>query len=651
MKFLEWIFVGLLICGCAVKQSKVDPQGIRMDSNVSVYIESEARGLFLQAEKDFQARNYPQSLSRYQQIRAKLPKSKAAEISHYRIGSIYYYQEEYSKSAFEFDQFLKKYPLSSFYFDAVYNLSASQYQLNQYDKVKQNLERLKRDDIRRQGAKRALTYFQLQALNALAQSDYRTAALASSHQVPFISDEANKRNLEDKISKYIEQMNSAAELQDVAANASDPQTKALASKRLAALGAEGVKTQVVNQVSDAGFFKQQRTYSPALELGSGSKGSKRSVGVVLPLKGKFAPYGRRALDGILLAAKMFQQAGQEPFEIFVEDSGSSPSMARAALENLFYEKNVMAVIGPLNFKEGLVVAEKAQELGVVNISLASKPGVSQQGPYIFQNALTPRVQLEHLIRYCTVEQGLRRFAVLAPSNAFGRDMANEFWSQIETQGGRVVAVEFYSPTETDFQDQVKSMVGLKDVRFRKTEWTALQEYVREQKLKTGREPKPKLKPIIDFEAIFIPDSPKTVAAIAANLAYFDINEVTLMGTTEWNSDQLYKRGGRFVEKALFPGVMNPVTRSAAQRDFMRNYQEAFGAAPDLLAAQGYEAMELIAVGIQKSQSTNRADLAKQIASIQNLEAPIGMTSFDENRIANRNIPLYTLDRFGNFIEQ
>lgn len=643
------LFAGLL--GCAVKQAKVDPQGIRMDSSISVFIEPEAKGVFVQAEKDFQARNYSQALSRYQVIRSKYPSTKAAEISQYRTGSIYYYQEEYSKAALEFDQFLRKHPISSFAFDALYNLAASQYQLGQHDKVKQTLERIKRDEVRRQGAKRAMTYFQLQALNALAQSDYRTASLASSNQIPFVADESSKKSLEEKINKYVEQINSQSDLQEIAANAAEPNTRSIAMNRLAVLLGTSAKSQSNVTSVESAFFKQSRNSVPPLELGAGTKGSKRSVGVVLPLKGKFAPYGRRALDGILLASKIFQQAGQEPFEIFVEDSGSSPSMARAALETLFYEKNVMAVIGPLNFKEGLVVAEKAQELGVVNISLASKPGVSSQGPYIFQNALTPKVQLEHLVRYSAAEQGMRRFAILAPANAFGRDMANEFWSQIESQGGRVAAVEFYPPAETDFQDQVKSIVGLKDIRFRKTEWTALQDYVREQKLKTGKEPKPKLKPIIDFEAVFIPDSPKTVAAIAANLAYFDINDVALLGTAEWNSEQLYKRGGRFVEKALFPGVMNPVTRSAAQRDFMRNYQEAFGASPDLLAAQGYEAMELIAVGIQKCQSSNRADLAKQIASIENLEAPIGITSFDENRIANRNIPLYTLDRFGNFIEQ
>jgi ABC-type branched-subunit amino acid transport system substrate-binding protein len=84
---------------------------------------------------------------------------------------------------------------------------------------------------------------------------------------------------------------------------------------------------------------------------------------------------------------------------------------------------------------------------------------------------------------------------------------------------------------------------------------------------------------------------------------------------------------------------------------MRNYQEAFGTQADLLAAQGFEAMEIISKGLQKSQSSNRADLAKQINAIQNLEAPIGITSFDENRIAQRSIPLYMLDKFGNFVEQ
>lgn len=644
---LTTFLIGLCLWGCAVKPAKTELSGAKIEPSVSVFIEPEAKPTFLQAEKDLQNRNFSAANAKFETIRNRWPRSKAAELSQYRIASILYSKGEYSKAAFEFESFVKKYPLSSFSFDAHYNLAASQYQLGQYDKAQLTFNKIKKDEIRRQGSKRAITFYQLQALNAVAQSDDKTAALAYSNQLALVSDEVGKSILEEKIEKHLQNINDAAQLQELVTMGPELILRNRAAKKLNMLTAKDAP----KESGEFSGYKSLEVSVPPMELGSGTKGSRNNIGVILPLKGRLAPYGKKALEGILLAAKMFQSSTGESFNIFVEDSGSSPVMAQAALDSLVQEKNVIAVIGPLNFKEGLAVAEKAQSLGVVNISLASKMGVSAQGPYIFQNALTPQVQLENLVRFSAVDRGLQRFAILSPANAFGRDMTNEFWEQVEKHGGKIVGIEFYDPTETDFQESIKALIGLKDARFRKSEWTALQDYSRELKAKTGRDPKLKLKPIIDFDAVFLPDSPKTVAAIAASLAYLDVRDIPLLGITEWNSDQLYKRGGQFVEKAVFPGVMNPVTRSSAQRNFMRNYQEAFGTQPDLLAAQGFEAMELISVGLQKSQSSNRAELAKQINAIQNLEAPIGITHFDENRIAKRNIPLYMLDQFGNFVEQ
>lgn len=644
---LTKVLICLLIMGCAVKSAKTEWSGSKMESNVSVFIEPEAKPLFLQGERDLRNKNYSGAITKFQTIRSRWPKSKAAELAHYRIASAYYTRGEYSQAGLEFESFIKKYPLSIFSFDVSYNLAACQYQLGLHDKVQITLNGIKKDEIRRQGSKRAITFYQLQALNAVAQSDDKGAVLAYSNQLSLISDEANKGIVEEKIDKLLENISDVNQLQDIVSSAAELFSRNRAAKRVSALQVK----EVPKPVAEVSSYRPTEISIPSMDLGSGTKGSQKNIGVILPLKGRLAPYGKKALEGILLASKIFQPATGDSFNLFVEDSGSSPAMAQSALESLVQDKNVMAVIGPLNFKEGLAVAEKAQSLGVVNISLASKAGVSNQGPYIFQNALTPKVQLENLIRFSVVDRGFTRFAVLSPSNAFGRDMTNEFWNQVESRGGKVVAVEFYDPTETDFQDPIKSIVGLKDLRFRRNEWTALQDYLREAKAKTGREPKVKLKPIIDFDAIFLPDSPKTVASIAASLAYLDVKDVSLLGITEWNSDQLYKRGGRFVEKAVFPGVMNPVTRSSAQRDFMRNYQEAFGTQADLLAAQGFEAMELVSKGLQKSRSGNRAELAKQISALQNLEAPIGIIGFDENRIAKRNIPLYTLDQYGNFVEQ
>ena len=52
-------------------------------------------------------------------------------------------------------------------------------------------------------------------------------------------------------------------------------------------------------------------------------GDRRNIGVILPLTGKKANYGRRALDGILLASRVFG-GGDAEFRLVVKDSASNP---------------------------------------------------------------------------------------------------------------------------------------------------------------------------------------------------------------------------------------------------------------------------------------------------------------------------------------
>ena len=200
---LTKLVIGFCLVGCAVKPAKPELGSLKGEPAVSVFIEPETKSLFLQAEKDLQNRNYSSALSKFQTVRSRWPRSKAAELSQYRIASLFYTKGEYSKAGLEFESFTKKYPLSNFSFDAHYNLGACQYQLGQYDKSQLTLSKLKKDEIRRQGNKRAITFYQLQALNANAQSDDRGAILAYSNQLALMSDEVGKSIVEEKIEKHM----------------------------------------------------------------------------------------------------------------------------------------------------------------------------------------------------------------------------------------------------------------------------------------------------------------------------------------------------------------------------------------------------------------------------------------------------------------
>lgn len=633
-----------ILSGCAQKKLVEEPLPGSKASRPT--IEPEAKNLYGQAERAFQAKNFDEATRLYRQVRSRFPKGRAQALSAYRLGIISYYREQYPQAAREFETFLRGMPNTDLTFDATYNLAACQYQEGQYDKAYAALNRLRPGEIQAQGTRRSETVYALMARTAVALGNHRGAVSAYSAELLLPVDESTRHTLEEGVDQQLSKMSDRTELTDLLNETREPGTQKKIADRIAALTpAETPPSSIAPPIA---LPETQGNQGPALS--PGSSGDRFTVGVVLPLSGRFSAYGKKALDGIILGSHVFGGDRDSDIRLVIRDTASNPLTASQAVEDLVTKENVIAVVGPLNFKESVAAAEKAQQLGVLNLSLAGKEGISEKGPYLFQNALTPGVQLESLVRYCISERHFRRFAIIAPKNNFGRDMMNQFWDQVEKNGARVVSAQTYSPDQTDFQTIVAELTGLKDVKYRKLETTKLAEFVTEQKAKTGKEPKVRLQPLVDFDAIFVPDGVKTLAQLGPSLAYYDVNNVALLGTTEWNTDQLYVRGGRYVEGAIFPGALSLNTKNAKQQAFIKAYFESFGSTPDLLSGQAYEAMELISTAIHRTVSGDRNELVNQLLAMKEFETPLGNLTFDNQRIARRHIPIYTLESGGSIIE-
>lgn len=651
LSFPSILFCILLLTHCA-SQPINSLYTSKYDSPKAARVEPEARANFMQAEKYFFARDYDKALPIFQSIRNKLPSGKAGQLASYRIGSIYYYQKDYKTSAKEFESFLARFPQSEISFDVTYNWAAAEFQRDNPEKANQILSRLKLTEVYAQGPKRAEIVFQLAAQVSKALGNSSGAILAYLAELQLPLPESTRQKLDDSIFKTINSIQNSSELKELLKQIKEPRFREKVSNRISVLTLEAEQNnQIVppqnpqpTQLTLEVPFKNQG-------LISGTSGDKGSIGVVLPLTGKFSPYGRKALDAVLLAAKSFFPQGDENIKIVVEDSRSNPLIAANAVEKLVKDDQVMAIVGPLSWKESIFAADKAQELGVLNISLSGKEGISERGAYIFQNALTPKTQLESIVSHCINNLKLSRFALLVPDNNFGREYSAIFWNSVIKFGGRIVAYDSYDPEEKDFQKNVQELVGL-NPKHRLFEMSRILAFKKEQKEKTGKEPKVKLKPIIDFDAIFIPDSPKTVAQIAANLAYYDVKGVTLLGTTEWNSEQLYRRGGRYVEGALFPGALSLNSQSPNQSMFIKNYTSAYGSNPDLLASQAYEATALILAALKNSSSTDRNELVTFLNQQKGFPSPLGSdVSFEGSRVAKRNVPIFKLEGNGAIVQQ
>jgi molecular chaperone DnaJ len=631
-KTLLIILLLLLAVSCSPHQVKKDSSLQKQNDNPfsAQRIENDAKNLFLQAEKAYQSKNYDLAAKIFHSIRTKYPKGRGAMVSTYRIGSIYYQKEDFVSASREYEYFIRKYPSSDLYLDALYNYAASEHLLGNYTKCSQILNKMKVADILGQGPRRAEIIFSLMAQNAEMLKNSPDALLAYVNQYQLPMDEKQRGVIESKINSHLAKIEKRSELERLLNIVTEPSTK---SKILAKLEAPTAKPPDPYVAEEA---------PPSVNTAE-TIGEKYRVGVILPLSGKWEYYGKKALDAILLAGEVFEVESNTPIQVFVEDSHSSPLLAAQAVENLYQKHKVLAIIGPFNLKEAQVVASKCQELGIINLSLSSKEGISKTGNFIFQNGLTPKVQLQSLAQYVVKEKEFKRFAILAPDSPFGKDMAFGFWDLIEFYGGQIVGFQLYPPQEKDFQAHTQELVGLANPRFRQLETMKLAEWVKTLKTPKGKENKIKLPPIVDFDAIFIPDSPKALAQIAPSLAFYDVNGVALLGTTDWTLEQLQQTISKLVPDALFPSAISSQPRTSKQKKFFQKYQATFEGTPDLLATQSFEAMELISNALIQFPTQNRLEMANYLAKLKNFETSMGVISMDTTRAAQRALPIQSLN--------
>ena len=365
------------------------------------------------------------------------------------------------------------------------------------------------------------------------------------------------------------------------------------------------------------------------------------VGCLLPLSGPFSIYGEEVLNGILLGIGMSDESEHNPIkELVIKDTGGEPEQALAGLDELARKEKVMAVIGPLSSRTSLAVAEKADTLGVPVIILTQKEGIVEQGEMVFRNFLTPSQEVKVLVDTAINEMGIKRFAILYPDNSYGTFFMNLFWDKLEEMGGEVTAAEGYSPDETDFADQIKKMTGLYFARpdsvskMLREIWTPEQE---ENEI-YPEEPEP----IIDFEAVFIPDDFQRVTMAAPQLAFHDVLDVQLLGTSLWQSSKLAEMPTEYVQGAVFSSGFPQLSGGPTVANFIEEYRANFDSAPGILAATGYDTIRILRMVMAGKESRTRKDIQKALLEFEDFQGVTGKTVFDSKGEVEKDVFLLTI---------
>ena len=348
-----------------------------------------------------------------------------------------------------------------------------------------------------------------------------------------------------------------------------------------------------------------------------------AIGCVLPLTGRHAVLGNRILEAIVLAGGFFDASRKTPFRLVMEDSESRPEGAKDAVARLAQEGRVIAILGPLSNAEAAAAAEEAQRLSVPIVTLTQGGNVTGVGSYVFRFQLSALAQIRTLVRYALSEKGLRSFTVLYPGDGYGQEMAKLFQDEVLKGGGKIRRVASYDKAGTDLDERIRDMAGLPPLL---GEGDVVEE----------------AKPQVDFAALFIPDAAPQISLIASQIAFHGITGIQLLGTGAWNSAELLREGGEFLEGAIFVDAFYPDGASPAVSDFVDAFYSAYDREPEMMEAVAYDAAILSLRIMAAADVKTRDQFRDALLRMKDFTGVTGNASFSAGRDVRKDAFVLTV---------
>jgi ABC-type branched-subunit amino acid transport system substrate-binding protein len=622
-----WLLPFILM-GCALLPAKKE---VAVKPPVEV-ADKEALQQLAMAEEAFKAGNLEEASKLYRDLAMAFPRSPQAARALLRQGEIDYALETYDKAASWFQQVINEFPVRPEGDEARLWLLRCYLKLERYNDAVE--------------AGRSLTKYlpekSQKAVAAEVVGDAEAARLNYDKAVRWYA-KSYELTEEDK------NIFLAAKVDIVLKNLGKEEVVALAAEYPETFPYLQLQTRLVEIDMESGRFGraqqqlktliEERPDHLLVETWKGMeekieewlKVDMKAVGCILPLSGRYQAYGDRVLRGVVMAAQDLKNKGGD-IQLIIKDSGGDPDLAVAAVRDLVLDNKVAAIIGPLSRVAAEKAAEEAEKLWVPIITLTQKEGVSNIGNYVFRYFLSNEQQTKALVDYAVLGLDYKRFAILYPDDSYGTQLMNLFWDELERLGAEVRGIESYDPSQTDFADQIKKLVGLYyprlegeaiDLEGGEKAGEILPGDLREEGLKDQEEEEI---PIVDFDAIFIPDGYSQVGLIAPQLAYHEVTGVKLLGTNLWNSQKLVDMAAPYLQEAVFVDGFFSGSGLPMTSQFVQSYEQTFGGKPGYPEAQAYDTMRLLIEGLRQPEVISRPILRDALLGIQSLPGVAGTAS-------------------------
>jgi ABC-type branched-subunit amino acid transport system substrate-binding protein len=341
-----------------------------------------------------------------------------------------------------------------------------------------------------------------------------------------------------------------------------------------------------------------------------------TIGCMLPLSGSHGVYGQRALRGAEMALMHFTSRPSAPkMRLVIEDTRSRTDQAQAIVHG-FSQRRVAAILGPM--VTAAEAAAEAQRQAIPIIVFTQREDIPAMGDWVLRYFITPRNQVEALVRWALERDGIRRFAVMHPDDKYGHTFMARFAEAVETHGAILTGRVTYNPTSTDFAEPIRHLAAM-----------------------GAGTPN-------GAEALFIPDAPAKAALIIPQLAFHDLTGLRLLGVNLWHDRSLIEMADTFAEGVVFPAGFFPRQADSAIAAFIEDFQAAYGQEPGYIEATAYDAAMILFEALSRPEVRSRAQLLNFLTTGRPRAGLTGEGFFDPQGELRQSLPLVTV-RGGEFV--
>ncbi len=319
-----------------------------------------------------------------------------------------------------------------------------------------------------------------------------------------------------------------------------------------------------------------------------------TIGVLLPLTGDLAAYGKNVREAILIAEEdindFLTKLGLDTrVKFLIEDTETKPTTALTKLQALA-AKGVKIYIGPMTSAEVRNIKTYADVNKLLIISPSSTAAdLALKGDFIYRTVPDDTFQGKAIAKMVT-DYGIKNVVVIHRGDAWGDGLYREFSKRFKELGGNVIEAIRYSPEAKEFSAEVKKLADL----------------ISDAVKKYGE----------DKVAVVAISFGEIVTILKQASGYDILMEVVWFGSDGTAKlDDVVKEAGKEASEVKLYSTLFAPTESLKYKEFYNKFKEKTKSEPHGYSVIAYDTAWIVVYSILLTQSTDSEKIAKILPEV------------------------------------